>query len=104
MKDIKRRYRYPYRTNAQSRAIEDVFLAKGIPYKVFGSYYFYNRKEIKDLISYLRLIYNPHDEISLRRVINTPKRGIGESAISAIEERAKQQNISMFDALETRKN
>lgn len=92
-----------YRTNAQSRAIEDVFLAKGIPYKVFGSYYFYNRKEIKDLISYLRLIYNPHDEISLRRVINTPKRSIGESAIAAIEERAKQQNISMFDALETRK-
>ncbi len=92
-----------YRTNAQSRAIEDVFLAKGIPYKVFGSYYFYNRKEIKDLISYLRLIYNPHDEISLRRVINTPKRGIGESAIAAIEEHAKQQNISMFDALETRK-
>lgn len=92
-----------YRTNAQSRAIEDVFLAKGIPYKVFGSYYFYNRKEIKDLISYLRLIYNPHDEISLRRVINTPKRGIGESAIAAIEERAKQQNISMFYALETRK-
>lgn len=92
-----------YRTNAQSRAIEDVFLAKGIPYKVFGSYYFYNRKEIKDLISYLRLIYNPHDEISLRRVINTPKRGTGEIAIAAIEERAKQQNISMFDALETRK-
>ena len=92
-----------YRTNAQSRAIEDVFLAKGIPYKVFGSYYFYNRKEIKDLISYLRLIYNPHDEISLRRVINTPKRGIGEIAIAAIEERAKQQNISMFDALKTRK-
>ena len=92
-----------YRTNAQSRAIEDVFLAKGIPYKVFGSYYFYNRKEIKDLISYLRLIYNPHDEISLRRVINTSKRGIGESAIAAIEERANQQNISMFDALETRK-
>ena len=92
-----------YRTNAQSRAIEDVFLAKGIPYKVFGSYYFYNRREIKDLISYLRLIYNPHDEISLRRVINTPKRGIGEIAIAAIEERAKQQNISMFEALETRK-
>lgn len=92
-----------YRTNAQSRAIEDVFLAKGIPYKVFGSYYFYNRKEIKDLISYLRLIYNPHDEISLRRVINTPKRGIGEIAIAAIEEHAKQQNISMFEALETRK-
>ncbi len=92
-----------YRTNAQSRAIEEIFLAKGIPYKVFGSYYFYNRKEIKDLISYLRLIYNPHDEISLRRVINTPKRGIGEGAIAIIEERAKQQNISMFDALDSKK-
>lgn len=92
-----------YRTNAQSRAIEEIFLAKGIPYKVFGSYYFYNRKEIKDLISYLRLIYNPHDEISLRRVINTPKRGIGDGAIAIIEERAKQQNISMFDALDSKK-
>ena len=92
-----------YRTNAQSRAIEEIFLAKGIPYKVFGSYYFYNRKEIKDLISYLRLIYNPHDEISLRRVINSPKRGIGDGAIAIIEERAKQQNISMFDALDSKK-
>src|SRR5574344_916800 len=92
-----------YRTNAQSRAIEDVFLAKGIPYKVFGSYYFYNRKEIKDLISYLRLIYNPHDEISLRRIINTPKRGIGEGAIADLEDRAKEQNISLFEALSTRK-
>jgi DNA helicase-2/ATP-dependent DNA helicase PcrA len=92
-----------YRTNAQSRVIEDVFLAKGIPYKVFGSYYFYNRKEIKDLISYLRLIYNPHDEISLRRVINTPKRGIGDGAIIDIEDRSKNNNISMFDALESKK-
>lgn len=92
-----------YRTNGQSRAIEEVFMSKGMPYKVFGSYYFYNRKEIKDLISYLRLIYNPHDEISLRRIINVPKRGIGESAIKDIEERAINQNISMYDALETRK-
>ena len=92
-----------YRTNGQSRAIEEVFMSKGVPYKVFGSYYFYNRKEIKDLISYLRLIYNPHDEISLRRIINVPKRGIGDSAIKDIEERATTQNISMYDALETRK-
>ena len=92
-----------YRTNAQSRAIEDVFLSKGIPYKVFGSYYFYSRKEIKDLLSYLRLIYNPHDEISLRRVINTPKRGIGDSAIRDIETRAKENNLTMFDSLATRK-
>ena len=92
-----------YRTNGQSRAIEEVFMSKGMPYKVFGSYYFYNRKEIKDLISYLRLIYNPHDEISLRRIINVPKRGIGESAIKDIEERANNQNISMYDALESKK-
>lgn len=92
-----------YRTNAQSRAIEDVFLSKGIPYKVFGSYYFYSRKEIKDLLSYLRLIYNHHDEISLRRVINTPKRGIGDSAIRDIETRAKENNLTMFDSLATRK-
>ena len=92
-----------YRTNAQSRVIEDVFLQKGIPYKVFGSYYFYNRKEIKDLLSYLRLIYNPNDEISLRRIINVPKRGIGESAIRDIEQRASEKNITMYDALESRK-
>ena len=92
-----------YRTNGQSRVIEEVFMSKGMPYKVFGSYYFYNRKEIKDLISYLRLIYNPHDEISLRRIINVPKRGIGESAIKDIEERASINNISMFDALSSRK-
>ena len=67
-----------YRTNAQSRVIEEGLLGKGIPYKVVGSFYFYNRKEIKDLIAYLRLIYNPHDGISLRRVINVPKRGIGK--------------------------
>ena len=92
-----------YRTNAQSRVIEEVLLSKGIPYKVFGSYYFYNRKEIKDLISYLRLIYNPDDEISLRRVINTPKRGIGDAAIKAIEDKAKLDNSSMFKSLSTRK-
>lgn len=92
-----------YRTNAQSRAIEEVFLNKGMPYKVFGSYYFYNRKEIKDLISYLRLIYNPQDEISLRRIINVPKRGIGDSSLSELEQRARDNNITMFEALSSKK-
>lgn len=92
-----------YRTNGQSRAIEEVFMSKGIPYKVFGSYYFYNRKEIKDLLSYLRLIYNPSDEISLRRVINVPKRGIGDSSIKELEDKATKENISMFEALSTKK-
>ena len=92
-----------YRTNAQSRVVEEAFLNKGIPYKVVGSYYFYNRKEIKDLISYLRLIYNNHDEISLRRIINVPKRGIGDSAIKNIENISNVEGISMFDALSTKK-
>ena len=92
-----------YRTNAQSRIVEEVFLGKGIPYKVVGSYYFYNRKEIKDLISYLRLIYNNHDEVSLRRIINVPKRGIGDSAIKNIENISNIEGISMFDALNTKK-
>ena len=92
-----------YRTNAQSRAIEEVFASKGIPYKIYGSYYFYNRKEIKDLISYLKLIYNDKDEISLRRIINVPKRGIGDSAIKDIELRANLIQCSMYDALESKK-
>lgn len=92
-----------YRTNAQSRAIEEVFASKGIPYKIYGSYYFYNRKEIKDLISYLKLIYNDKDEISLRRIINVPKRGIGDTAIKDIELRANLNQCSMYDALESKK-
>ncbi len=92
-----------YRTNAQSRTIEEVFASKGIPYKIYGSYYFYNRKEIKDLISYLKLIYNDKDEISLRRIINVPKRGIGDSAIKDIELRANLNQCSMYDALESKK-
>ncbi len=89
-----------YRTNAQARVVEEQFLKANIPYKVVGSYYFYSRKEIKDLICYLRLILNPHDEISLRRVINVPKRKIGASTISNLEKLAQEQNKSMFDCLE----
>ena len=88
-----------YRTNAQSRIIEEQFIKASMPYKVVGSYYFYNRREIKDLISYLRLILNNHDEIALRRVINVPKRGIGPKSISDLELIATNAGITMFDAL-----
>ena len=92
-----------YRTNAQSRVVEEGMLTNNIPYRVVGAYYFYNRKEIKDLIAYLRLIYNTHDEISLRRIINVPKRGIGVSAIKTLEDNALLNKTSMFDALSTKK-
>lgn len=88
-----------YRTNAQARLVEEMFLKANIPYKVVGSYYFYSRKEIKDLICYLRLILNNNDEISLRRVINVPKRGIGESTLARLEKEAQEQNIPMFQAI-----
>lgn len=90
-----------YRTNAQARLVEEMFLKANIPYKVVGSYYFYSRKEIKDLICYLRLILNNNDEISLRRIINVPKRGIGPSTIQKLENVAKEKNISIFEAIES---
>lgn len=89
-----------YRTNAQSRSLEEQFLKSNIPYKVVGSFYFYSRKEIKDLISYLKLILNPEDDISLRRVINTPKRGIGDASIARLENIAEEKKTSMFEAIE----
>lgn len=92
-----------YRTNGQARIVEEMFIKNNIPYKVVGSYYFYQRKEIKDLISYLRLILNHHDDISLRRVINVPKRKIGPTSILKIEELASLNNVSMFDALNSGK-
>lgn len=90
-----------YRTNAQARLVEEMFLKANVPYKVVGSYYFYSRKEIKDLICYLRLILNNNDEISLRRIINVPKRGIGPSTIQKLENVAKEKNISLFEAIES---
>lgn len=92
-----------YRTNAQSRVAEEGILKANIPYKVVGSYYFYSRKEIKNLICYLRMIVNPHDDVSLRRIINVPKRGIGDKYISDLEKKAKENNISMFDAIDDKK-
>ena len=88
-----------YRTNAQSRALEEQFLKANIAYKVVGSYYFYSRKEIKDLICYLKLLLNPSDDISLRRVINTPKRGIGNTSVERLEQKALSDRISMFEAI-----
>ena len=92
-----------YRTNAQSRSIEEAMLKANIPYKIIGSFYFYNRKEIKDLLCYLRLINNPHDDTSLTRVINVPKRGIGDKTVGNITAIADAENISMFDAIRSGK-
>ncbi len=92
-----------YRTNAQSRTVEEAFVRNNIPYNIIGSYYFYNRKEIKDLIAYLNLIYNTNDSVSLERIINTPKRGIGTKTIDNIREKANMNDISLFDAIDSGK-
>ena len=88
-----------YRTNAQSRVFEQELLKQNLPFRIIGSFYFYSRKEIKDLLAYLRLIHNSDDDISLMRCINTPKRGIGPKTISEIEESATFYNTSMFEAI-----
>lgn len=89
-----------YRTNGQARIVEEMFIKANLPYKVVGSYYFYQRKEIKDLISYLRLISNHNDEVSLQRVINVPKRKIGPTTIKNIELEASINGTTMFDAIQ----
>lgn len=88
-----------YRTNAQSRVLEETFMKSNIPYTMVGGQKFYDRKEIKDLLSYLRVIANSNDDISLQRIINVPKRGIGPSSVKKIQTYAVQNQISMFDAL-----
>jgi DNA helicase-2/ATP-dependent DNA helicase PcrA len=85
-----------YRVNAQSRAIEDAFVKKRIPYKMYGGIKFYERKEIKDLLAYLRLLVNVSDNISFKRVINVPKRGIGKASLDKLEEYAQKNGTSMF--------
>ena len=92
-----------YRTNAQSRSFEDEFLKKNIPYRLIGSINFYQRKEIKDLMAYLKVINNPRDTISLLRSINTPKRGIGSKTIEDLVAKSTEENISMLDAIESGK-
>ncbi len=88
-----------YRTNAQSRLFEEIFLRAAIPYKVVGGVRFYERKEVKDFLAYLRVLVNPEDEVSLRRIINTPKRGIGDRALDTIDAHAKAEDISFWRAL-----
>ncbi len=92
-----------YRTNAQSRTIEEAMLKDNIPYKVVGSFYFYNRREVKDLIAYLRLIYNSHDDVSLMRIINSPKRGIGQKSVDNLVSQAAIMGISMYETLSSPK-
>jgi DNA helicase II / ATP-dependent DNA helicase PcrA len=89
-----------YRTNAQSRVFEEVFIRVGLPYKVVGGVRFYERKEVKDLLAYLRSLLNPADLVSLRRIINTPRRGIGERAEACVEALSSRDRISYAEALE----
>jgi DNA helicase II / ATP-dependent DNA helicase PcrA len=96
-------YRYAdmalfYRTNAQSRVLEDVFMRVGMSYKIVGGVRFYQRKEIKDVLAYLRAVVNPADSVSARRIINTPKRGIGDATVAAIEDFAASEGLGFVDA------
>lgn len=88
-----------YRTNAQSRIIQEELLRANIPFRIVGSFYFYNRAEIKDLISYLRVIYNEEDNLSVTRAINVPKRGIGPKTIDRLNTKAQEQNKSIYEVI-----
>ena len=89
-----------YRTNAQSRILEDMFLRAGVPYKIVGGTRFFDRAEIRDVMAYLKMIVNPADEMSVKRVINTPRRGIGSTSIQKIEQLARDNRYSFFQACE----
>lgn len=88
-----------YRMNTQSRAIEEILVREDIPYKIIGGLKFYERKEIKDIIAYLRLIYNPNDNLSLIRIINEPKRGIGKTSLEQVQKLAEQNSKSMYEII-----
>lgn len=88
-----------YRTNAQSRIFEESFRRKGIPYKIVGGTRFYDRKEIKDILAYLKVLINPQDDISIRRIINVPKRSIGDATVNKIQDFADSFELNMWDAL-----
>ena len=88
-----------YRTNAQSRVLEEMLMRAGVPYKVFGGLRFYDRKEVRDVIAYLRVIANPTDDVSLRRIINVPKRAIGDATIAELVRHAQEQEMPLFSAL-----
>jgi len=88
-----------YRTNAQSRVIEDKLVQKNIPYRIYGGLRFYERREVKDALAYMRAVNNPHDDISLKRIINVPKRAIGDAAVEFFESVAAQHDIKFYEAL-----
>ncbi|HWL41741.1 MAG TPA: UvrD-helicase domain-containing protein [Ilumatobacter sp.] len=88
-----------YRTNAQSRVIEEAFMRLGIPYKVVGGTRFYDRREVKDAMAYLRAVVNPADEVSVKRVLNVPKRGVGDTSVARLDEFAAAEGIAFFEAL-----
>ncbi|MGH3348756.1 MAG: 3'-5' exonuclease, partial [Nocardioides sp.] len=88
-----------YRTNAQSRVFEEVFIRTGQPYKVVGGVRFYERREVRDALAYLRMLVNPADEISLRRILNTPKRGIGDRAVACVTVLAERERLTFWEAL-----
>lgn len=88
-----------YRINAQSRAVEEAFVSEGIPYQVVGGTRFYDRREIRDALAYLRVAVNPADEVSLRRIMNTPKRGIGEKSINQMSEWSSESGVSLWEGL-----
>jgi DNA helicase II / ATP-dependent DNA helicase PcrA len=89
-----------YRTNAQSRVFEEIFIRAGIPYRVVGGVRFYERKEVRDLLGYLRVVLNPTDEVSMRRILNTPKRGIGDRAEACVDAHAQRLGISFWQGLQ----
>ena len=104
---IKEKDRFPYgdcavlyRTNAQSRLLEETLVAMGVPYRLIGGVNFYERREIKDCLCYLRLIANPRDDVSLRRIINVPRRGIGDSTVEKLASFAAEQELSMLEAID----
>jgi len=93
------RYAILYRTNSQSRAIEEACMAAGIPYRIYGGLKFYDRKEIKDIIAYLKLIFNTNDSQSFKRIVNVPKRAIGDTTIKNLQEFADKHDVSLFEAV-----
>lgn len=90
-----------YRVNAQSRALEEVFIRSKIPYQIVRGVEFYNRKEIRDVLAYLKVIVNPADHVALLRIINTPTRGIGKTTIDKVQDCASRRNISLYEAIKT---
>src|SRR5207253_5208913 len=89
-----------YRTNAQSRVLEESLVRSGVPYRVFGGVKFYDRREIKDALAYLRALVNPDDEVSWKRIVNTPRRGVGDTSVAKVEAYAQGAEVPFREALQ----